>query len=247
MRAQEYLRSCDCFDTESGTWESCSPMQIARGYVAVVALGDYMYAIGGRNETERTATVERYNPRTNQWIYVAAMLRRRSEGAACAFRGKLYISGGFSGEKVLVSVEEYTPYRNSWCTVRQLPGPRCSHQMVQLAGRIYVIGGYDGRQRVDTVFASSEGEAPFSWCSVAPMRTRRSTFAVALLDGELYVIGGFDGLTTTADVERYSPATNTWHDVVPLNEPVSAMSACCVRGLAVARRLSSRGAFGSSS
>ncbi|XP_037514719.2 kelch-like protein 10 [Rhipicephalus sanguineus] len=89
MREASYLRSCDTFDMESCTWQSCSAMNIARGYVSAVALEDYVYAVGGRNAGERTASVERYNPRSNQWTLVAAMKRRRSDGAACAFKGKL--------------------------------------------------------------------------------------------------------------------------------------------------------------
>nr|XP_054934323.1 kelch-like protein 10 [Dermacentor andersoni] len=218
MQDSAYLRSCDCFDIERCTWEARSSLNIARGYVSAVALDGYVYAVGGRNASERTASVERYSPRSNQWTLVSAMKRRRSDGAACAFKGKLrqrcrtsvqclklyvdshalfagkiYVSGGFNGQKVLTSVEEYTPSRNMWCLVRQLPSPRCSHQMAVLGGRIYVIGGYDGRRRLSSVLASREGEGPLWWRSVTPMRIGRSTFAVALFDDELYAIGGFDG------------------------------------------------------
>ncbi|XP_049520863.1 kelch-like protein 10 [Dermacentor silvarum] len=238
MRDSEYLRSCECFDIESCTWETCTILNIARGYVSAVALEGYVYAVGGRNASERTASVERYSPRSNQWTLVSAMRRRRSDGAACAFKGKIYVSGGFNGQKVLTSVEEYTPSRNTWCLVRQLPAPRCSHEMAVLGGRIYVIGGYDGRRRLSSVLASGEGDGPLWWRCVTPMRTGRSTFAVALFDDELYVIGGFDGTSTTAEVERYSAATDSWRPMVSLNEAVSAMAACTVKGLNVSRRLS---------
>ncbi|XP_065286545.1 kelch-like protein 10 isoform X2 [Dermacentor albipictus] len=238
MQDSAYLRSCDCFDIERCTWEARSSLNIARGYVSAVALDGYVYAVGGRNASERTASVERYNPRSNQWTLVSAMKRRRSDGAACAFKGKIYVSGGFNGQKVLTSVEEYTPSRNMWCLVRQLPSPRCSHQMAVLGERIYVIGGYDGRRRLSSVLASREGEGPLWWRSVTPMRIGRSTFAVALFDDELYAIGGFDGMSTTAEVESYSVATDSWRPAVPLNEAVSAMAACTLKGLNVCRRLS---------
>ncbi|KAL3212692.1 hypothetical protein MRX96_035826 [Rhipicephalus microplus] len=70
------------------------------------------------------------------------------------------------------------------------------------------------------------------------MRIGRSTFAAALFDGELYVIGGFDGVGTTTEVERYCPSSDSWQPVVPLNEAVSAMAACTLKGLAISRRFS---------
>ncbi|XP_049270483.1 kelch-like protein 10 [Rhipicephalus sanguineus] len=238
MREASYLRSCDCFDIESCTWQSCSTMNIARGYVSAVALEDYVYAVGGRNAGERTASVERYNPRSNQWTLVSAMKRRRSDGAACAFKGKIYVSGGFNGQKVLTSVEVYTPCHDTWCLVKQLPSPRCSHQMAVLGGRIYVIGGYDGRRRLSSVVCSGDEDEPLVWRFACSMRIGRSTFAAALFDGDLYVIGGFDGTGTTAEVERYTPSSDSWRPMVPLNEAVSAMAACTVKGLNVCRRLS---------
>ncbi|XP_077565022.1 uncharacterized protein LOC144180532 [Haemaphysalis longicornis] len=99
---------------------------------------------------ERTATVERYHPRLNQWTMVAPMKRRRSDGSACAINGKVYVSGGFNGQNVLLSAEEYTPSSDSWSLVTPLPSPRCSHRIICRAGRIYVIGGYDGRRRLNT-------------------------------------------------------------------------------------------------
>ncbi|KAL1472421.1 hypothetical protein MTO96_004092 [Rhipicephalus appendiculatus] len=210
-------------------------MNIARGYVSAVALEDYVYAVGGRNAGERTASVERYSPRSNQWTLVSAMRKRRSDGAACAFKGRIYVSGGFNGQKVLTSVEVYTPCHDTWCLVRQLPSPRCSHQMVVLGGRIYVIGGI---RRSPTAKLGGDEEEPLVWRQVSPMRIGRSTFAAVLFDGDLYVIGGFDGMGTTAEVERYTPSSDSWRPMVPLNEAVSAMAACPVRGLNVCRRLS---------
>ncbi|KAL3252097.1 hypothetical protein MRX96_054910 [Rhipicephalus microplus] len=237
MRDTEYLRSCDYFDIKRCTWETCSSMNVARGYVSVVSLGGYVYAIGGRNAAERTASVERYDPCVNQWKPVCPMNKRRSDGAACVFRGKIYVSGGFDGEKVLRSVEMYSPSHERWYLVRSLPSPRCSHQMAVVGDRMYIIGGYDGRRRLSTVMCAGD-EGSLFWRLVCPMRIGRSTFAAVLFDGELYVIGGFDGVGTTAEVERYCPSSDSWQPVVPLNEAVSAMAACTLKGLAISRRFS---------
>ncbi|KAH9378230.1 hypothetical protein HPB48_015341 [Haemaphysalis longicornis] len=233
------VRWLDSFDTKRCVWEQRSPMHMARAYPSVVVLGEQIYAIGGYTGTQRTATVERYSPRTNQWTMVAPMNQVRSDAAACVFKGSLYVSGGFNGQHALASVEQYTPELDCWRTVCPLPGPRCSHRMVLHAGRVYVFGGFDGHRRLDTVLRSQE-DALRGWQDMRPMKVTRSTFAVAQLGDDIYVIGGFDGTGLTAEVERYSASTDTWHAVAPLNEPLSAMAACVVKGIAASRRFFTR-------
>ncbi|KAH9383895.1 hypothetical protein HPB48_025741 [Haemaphysalis longicornis] len=41
------MRSVQRFDLGNGVWERRSSMQVARSFVAVVALGMHLYAIGG--------------------------------------------------------------------------------------------------------------------------------------------------------------------------------------------------------
>lgn len=231
------VRWLDRFDTERCVWEQRSPMNVARAYPSVVVLDEHIYAIGGSTGTQRTATVERYSPRTNQWTMVASMNRARSDGAACVFKGRIYVSGGFNGLHTLASVEQYTPELDRWCLVCPLPSPRCSHRMVVHASRAYVFGGFDGNRRLDTVLRCQE-HALQGWQDMRPMRIARSTFAVAELGGDIYVIGGFNGAALTAEVERYSVSTNTWHTVAPLNEPLSATAACVIKGIAASRRFS---------
>ncbi|KAH8041731.1 hypothetical protein HPB51_017533 [Rhipicephalus microplus] len=244
VRENSFLRSCDCFDLESCTWQSCSTMKIARGYVSVVALEDYVYAIGGCNAGGCIASVERYSPSSNQWTLVRAMTRQRSNGSACAFKGKLrqcrriYVSGGVNGQKVHASVEVYTPSQDTWCVVKRLPSPRCCHQMVVFDGRIYVIGGYNGRRRLQSVLCSGDGEEPLTWHQMNPIRSCRSSFATAIFNGNLYIIGGYDGTNIIAEVERYCPNSDSWREVAPLNEACFAIAACSVKSLNVCKHFS---------
>ncbi|KAL1480466.1 hypothetical protein MTO96_051003, partial [Rhipicephalus appendiculatus] len=215
-----FLRSLDSFDTVTGIWEHCSPMHVTRAFVCAAVLGEHLYAIGGHTGHMRTSSVERYSPQQNQWIMVSPMRRRRSAAAACVFRGKLYVSGGHSGEAVLTSVEEYTAELDSWVLVAPLPSARSNHRMVTHGACIYIIGGYNGRRRLN------EG---------------RSSFTVVDFRGEIYVIGGVTNRGLTAEVQHYSSVSDTWRSVVaPLAQPLGAMDACVVVGLAVTRRLSGR-------
>jgi len=52
------------------------------------------------------------------------------------------------------------------------------------------------------------------------MPTPRTEVAVAALDGLIYVIGGLEGDgSSSAKVEVYDPATDTWSEAAPLPEP----------------------------
>ncbi|XP_037503510.1 kelch-like protein 10 [Rhipicephalus sanguineus] len=189
---------------------------------------------------DRTPSVERYCPRSGQWVVVRRMNRKRSDAAACALKSRVYVCGGFNGRRCLDSAEEYTPETDSWSFVHSLPFARNSHRMIKMGAYVYVLGGFDGRRRLTSVVRSL-AEPPFKWQSVAHMRRARSTFALAQLDDELYVIGGYDGKTFVASVERYSPQDNTWRAAPELTKPVSALAACVVTGAPIAKKLSVRG------
>lgn len=68
-------------------------MHSRRCYVSVAVLDEHIYAIGGYDGHTRLNTVERYDPKTNQWILVASMNRQRSDGDACSLNGKIYAMG----------------------------------------------------------------------------------------------------------------------------------------------------------
>lgn len=74
-------------------------MHCRRCYVSVAELNGFIYAIGGYDGHNRLNTVERYNPKTNQWTIITPMNMQRSDASACTLKGKIYATG-----------EEYTPF-----------------------------------------------------------------------------------------------------------------------------------------
>lgn len=235
------MRSVQRFDLGNGVWERRSSMQVARSFVAVVALGMHLYAIGGntgaRGAAERTASVERYSLRANQWTMVAPMHRTRSGPAACEIKGKIYVTGGFNGDVALRSVEEYSPFDNSWRLVCPMPSARHSHRMVFYKSQVYVIGGHDGVSYLNTVMRNRFNRLQ-SWQTAPPMDISRTGFAVAEVEDELYVVGGYtEERHATREVECYSPSINGWRRVAPLSEALYGMAACVVKHVDVARQL----------
>lgn len=71
-------------------------MHCRRCYVSVAELNGLIYAIGGYDGHNRLNTVERYNPKTNQWSVITPMNMQRSDASACTLKGKIYATGMFA-------------------------------------------------------------------------------------------------------------------------------------------------------
>ena len=73
-----------------------------------------VYAIGGDNGNERLNIVERYDPQTDKWEFVAPMQIRRSFLAAAALNGSIFALGGSDGALRFNDVEKYDPDLDRW-------------------------------------------------------------------------------------------------------------------------------------
>ncbi len=81
----------------------------ARGNLAAAAIADSVYAIGGRDGTNRVlADVQRYDPETNTWGEMPRLRIGREGCAAVALEGVLYVFGGSDANgRVLDDVESF--------------------------------------------------------------------------------------------------------------------------------------------
>lgn len=59
----------------------------------MAVLDGYIYAVGGWEGTSRLNTVERFNPSTNSWSFVASMAMALTSTAVVAYDGLLYVTG----------------------------------------------------------------------------------------------------------------------------------------------------------
>lgn len=64
-----------------------------RCYVSVTEHNGLVYAIGGFDGTNRLSTVERYNPKKNQWTIISPMIVPRSDASACTLKDRIYATG----------------------------------------------------------------------------------------------------------------------------------------------------------
>ena len=114
----ECLSCVECLQSLNGQWEFVAPMLEKRDRVAGVSLNGYIYAIGGKSESDLNSgqkTVERYNPKLNNWSYVCEMNYVRSLASACVLNGRIFVAGGIDVQGELVeNIECYDPAEDKW-------------------------------------------------------------------------------------------------------------------------------------
>jgi len=115
-------------------WTDVSPTIYQRTGLELVALNGYLYAIGGM-----TSSVERYDPRTDQWKEVASTTDpdEYDNFGSAVLNGRIYIVG-------INSCEVYDPREDEW---KEMPAPAekvGARRLSVLNGRLITTGGYLG-------------------------------------------------------------------------------------------------------
>uniref|UniRef100_H2YHH9 BTB domain-containing protein n=1 Tax=Ciona savignyi TaxID=51511 RepID=H2YHH9_CIOSA len=139
------LRSVECFDPHTNKWTNCAPMSKRRGGVGVGVCGSHLYAIGGHDApasnqmSKLSETVERYDPKTDQWSTVAPMSVPRDAVGICVLGGRLYACGGYDvismqhiviAPSYLATCESYDPQSNEWTDIASLKTGRAGTVVV---------------------------------------------------------------------------------------------------------------------
>ncbi|XP_077990257.1 kelch-like protein 12 [Glandiceps talaboti] len=207
-----YLKCVECYDPLHKEWLSVSDINVARSFIAVATLGDYLYAIGGEDRSYSFNTVERYDCRTNQWLVAPSMKRKRAGAGIAVCDGKIYVAGGYdkSYHTDRASVECFDPETQEWTFVAEMEKARSGLALVAMDHFIYAFGGR--LRHTDQYFDVAEryNTQTHQWTSIAPMNTARAWPAVAIFDNKIYVLGGFDGSNRLRSVERYDPQNDVW-------------------------------------
>ncbi|XP_048879970.1 kelch domain-containing protein 7A [Brienomyrus brachyistius] len=120
-----------CYNPVTSIWKEICPMNEARPQCKLVALQGYIYAIGG----ECLSTVERYDPRTDRWSFVAPLPNDTFAVAhrATACQGELFVSGGTLRYTLL----RYNPRANVWRQSLIVGSKERTTEMVALRSFLY--------------------------------------------------------------------------------------------------------------
>ncbi|XP_016660877.1 ring canal kelch homolog isoform X2 [Acyrthosiphon pisum] len=195
---------------KSPSWVQMVNMLVSRDWLGVGVLGDFIYAVGGRDGYRNTVdSVEVFDVNIQKWKMVSSMSIERSSVGVGVLNNHLYAVGGIYGRGYSSkSVEYYDPTLDTWAPVAEMSVCRQGAGVGVLDGLMYAIGGFDGLEILKSVevYRPSDGV----WSSVADMEIRRLRPGIVALNGLLYVMGGEYDKSMKDTIEIYNPNTNTW-------------------------------------
>jgi hypothetical protein len=108
-------------------------MKDARRALAVVAMPDGIYAIGGYDGTKYLSSIEKYCLMQNKWIRVKSMNTARCTLSAVASADcqSIYVIGGYNGQP-MDTVERYSVNTDTWEYMPPMITKRFMHQSVNI-------------------------------------------------------------------------------------------------------------------
>ncbi len=229
---------------DQGVWYTAAPAPTKRTEVAVAALDDKIYVVGGFEEPSLgnflnlaiTRSVQAYDLSTDRWTTRASMPVGLHHVGIGTTGGQLYIIGGYtqSGFTVwqpVATVYAYDPATDTWVERAPMPTPRGALSVTEHDGKLYAIGGYDGKANIATVEVYDPNSN--TWATRAPLPTPRDHLVTATLSGKVYAIGGRlngDYGRNLSLVEVYDPGTDRWSRAADLPTARSGITASVVGG-----------------
>ena len=210
---------------------TATPMQDARtGHTATKLPDGTVLIVGGRNDTAGLATVERYNPSTNQWTQMPSMsMPRYGHTATLLSDGTVLVVGGLqqlNGKKGTDTTERFNPITNTWTRDKSMHVGRWLHEAVLLANdQVLVIGTGNTQSASDQRSVELFDKASDTWTHRAsPTMAHTKGTASLLPNGTVVLAGGFEGeydgstVAMVAYSERYDPVADSWSELALLNE-----------------------------
>lgn len=209
-------------------WLSLTPLPTARKSLALVVLGDQIYAIGGVTLEGVTGRTEVYDITKDTWRSIQEKPTAVSDVQAGVIGGKIYVPGGKLGSgEVTDRLEVYDPEKGVWEVRSPLPVGLSGYGLATFEGKLYIFGGWNGQQVIANVYEYNPDRD--SWKQLTSMPTARVFPGVGESGGKLFVFGGFDGQHPLAVNETYLPEregsdNSPWVESEPLPGPRYAMA-----------------------
>jgi hypothetical protein len=214
---ERYSLACD-------TWSNAAPLPEARSQHAIVAVGSNMYVLGGTagEDDVTTPSVIKFDSVQGTWSDVAPMPSARSVAAACAVGNDILVFGGDDDEEYSQdSLFKYDTEADEWSNLAPMPylSSRYNRYSASVHGGLVCIIGF----RSDNNDFFSFDPASGAWSTLAPTLHNRSSGTSFVLAGCLYAAGGFEP-SSSASLERYNVASDTWAAMADFSE---GRSSCC--------------------
>ncbi|KAM6995378.1 kelch-like protein 32 isoform 1-T1 [Tautogolabrus adspersus] len=194
------VRTACRYDSRGNCWTEIAPMKACREHFVLGALGQYLYAVGGRNELRQVLpSVERYCPKRNKWMFVQPFDRSLSCHAGCVADNLLWVSGGVTNTAQYQNrLMVYDPEQDQWLARSPMLQRRVYHVMAAVRRQLYVLGGNDldynnDRILVRHIDSYNMDQDQWTRCSFSLLTGGQSQneSGVAVHDDRIYVVGGY--------------------------------------------------------
>ncbi|KAL0968218.1 hypothetical protein UPYG_G00263950 [Umbra pygmaea] len=223
------------YNPRDNQWLKCSPMNQRRVDFYLGVVGEYLIAVGGRNDNGVLSSVEMYNPTDDCWTYVAGLPRLTFGHAGTSHKGVVYISGGHDYQigPYRRDVMSYDPQGGDvWVERPAMSSARGWHCMAALHQLVYAIGGSNDREGSMERFDILEVEAfdvhSEQWTRVAPLLQANSEAGCTVWGGKIYVLGGYswENILFSQATQMFEPEKGQWARGQDLPKCIAGASAC---------------------
>jgi len=210
-------------------WQPAAQMSLARGRLAVAAVGSEVVAIGGHTPSGVTGLVEIWDSVKKQWRTGQTKPIPVANIGAAALNGEIIVPGGYTAAGAPTSVvEAYDVISDTWTSLAPLPAPRFAQAVATYNGKVYVFGGWDGRAYVNTTFIFDPKLD--RWTTGAPLPVGRGFAGAATMNDAVYVVGGYADDHELDRCDRYLPKEDRWETCAPLSVARGGLSLVPVAG-----------------
>jgi N-acetylneuraminic acid mutarotase len=226
-------------------WTSGPKAPVPRTEPESAVVGDKLYVFsgygdtsGGRSAWVPSATIDKFDPKTNTWSRVGSMPLPTTHAAVSVVGTDVWFAGGYTlragtldrQDIATTNVWIYHTTTNTWTKGPALPARRASGGLGLVNNKLYFISGEppDHTSVTTNTWVLDLANQSAGWKSVAPIPQGRTHFGTAVVNNKIYVIGGQKGIDGNSSMfttsYSYDPATNVWKRLADFSPERSHLS-----------------------
>jgi Kelch motif len=220
-----------------GTWrlEHDSPTPAPES--AAVAIGPYVYTVGGQRPDHSEPQVFRFDTRTGEYRAEPEPPVAIDHAVVAKHDGEVILASGYiDGETATNRMWAYSPKARRWRELPSMPHARGAAAGATVGDKLYVAGGVYEYGYTDRPYRLLEiyNFKTHRWTQGPKMPTARHHFGVGVVDGKLYFAGGRrpNDLNLNA-FEEFDPTTSRWHVLPPVPTGTGSPAVAAVDGKVV--------------
>jgi len=230
----QLVRNVDVFDGKR--WVESAGLLTPRDHLGGASDGRFIYAVGGRtlSSDKNLGAFERYDLAAGRWTKLPDLPTPRGSLGTAVVGSRLVAVGGESPTGVFDTVEMFDLSSGAWSAGPPMRTPRQGLAAVALGSSLYAL---DGAREPSHMASSSIAEVldfiptnlsqpprvtptGAAWRGLHDAPTARQQLGAAAAGGTIWVFGGLSGDSSTAKIEGYDPAIDTWKEGPDLPLPL---------------------------